>query len=103
MPAYLDRGLSPGPNVAAEYGALSEAMRAADVYVDSGQLSPAEASRLVRITAGEAEVSDGPPPTAGQAPSAYFVLDCPDLQAALDWAARIPAASYGSVQVRPPR
>jgi len=68
-----------------------------------GQLSPADASKLVHVTAGEAEVSDGPPPAAGQAPSAYFVLDCADLQAAVDWAARIPAASYGSVQVRPPR
>jgi hypothetical protein len=55
------------------------------------------------VTASETEVSDGPPPAAGQAPTAYFVLDCPDLAGALDWAARIPAASYGTVQVRPPR
>jgi hypothetical protein len=101
--AYLDRGLSPGPGVAAEYGALGEAMRAAGVFVDSGQLSPGEAARLVRVTAGEAEVSDCPPPGAGQAPTAYFVIDCADLGDALTWAARIPAASYGTVQVRPPR
>jgi hypothetical protein len=101
--AYLDRGLSPAPGVASEYGALSEVMRAAGVYVDSGQLSPADASKLVRVTASETEVSDGPPHAAGQAPTAYFVLDCPDLAGALDWAARIPAASYGTVQVRPPR
>jgi hypothetical protein len=101
--AYLDRGLSPGPDVAAEYGALSEAMRAAGAYVDSGQLSPGDAAKLVRVTAGEAEVTDGPPTAAGQAPGAYFVLDCADLRAAVDWAARIPAASYGSVLVRPPR
>jgi len=79
--AYLDRGLSPGPDVAAEYGALSEAMRAAGAYVDSGQLSPGDAAKLVRVTAGEAEVTDGPPTAAGQAPGAYFVLDCADLQA----------------------
>ena len=38
--AYLDRGLTPPPGVAAQYGALGEAMRAAGVFVDSGQLSP---------------------------------------------------------------
>jgi hypothetical protein len=101
--AYPDRGLSPGPGVAAEYGALGKAMRAAGVFVDSGQLSPADISKLVRVTAGQAEVSDGPPPAAGQEPTAYFVIDCPDLEAALGWAARIPAASYGSIEVRPPR
>jgi hypothetical protein len=101
--AYLDRGLSPGPSVAAEYGALGEAMRAAGVFIDSGQLSPGQASKLVRVADGEAEVSEGPPPGAGQEPSAYFVIDCPDLDAALGWATRIPAATYGSVEVRPPR
>jgi hypothetical protein len=80
--AYLDRGLAPAPGVAAEYGALGEAMREAGVLVDNGQLGP---------------------PAAGQEPTAYFVLDCLDPGDPLEWAARIPAASYGSIQVRPPR
>jgi hypothetical protein len=101
--AYLDRGLAPGPDVGAEYGALGEAMRAAGVFVDSGQLSAGDASKLVRVSAGEAMISDGRPAGAGQAPTAYFVIDCEDLDSALDWAARIPAASYGSVEIRPPR
>jgi hypothetical protein len=101
--AYLDRGLAPPAGVAAEYGALGDAMRAAGVYVDSGQLSPSSGSKLVRLTGGQAEVSDGPPGGAGQAPTAYFVIDCPGMADAMDWAARIPAASYGSIEVRPPR
>jgi hypothetical protein len=101
--AYLDRGLAPPPGVAAEYGALAEAMRAAGVFVDSGQLSPADASKLVRVTAGQADATDGPPRGARQEPTAYFVIDCADLDDALRWAARIPAAAYGSVEVRPPR
>jgi hypothetical protein len=59
--AYLDRGLAPGPDVAAAYGAMGEAMRAAGVYVDSGQLSPVGASKLVSITSGEARLG-GPHP-----------------------------------------
>jgi hypothetical protein len=101
--AYLDRGLAPDPGVAAEYGALGEAMREADVFVDSGQLSPGHAARLVRVTAGKAEVIDGSASGGGQLPSAYFVIDCADLDEALKWAARIPAAAYGSIEVRPPR
>jgi hypothetical protein len=101
--AYLDRGLAPPPGVAAEYGALGEAMREAGVLVDSGQLSPPDTSKLVRVSAGQAEVSDGPHAAAGQEPTAYFVLDCPGPGDALEWAARIPAASYGSIEVRPPR
>jgi uncharacterized protein (DUF1330 family) len=73
------------------------------VLIDSGQLSPGSAAKLVRMTDGQAEVSDGPPPGGGQAPSAYFLIDCPDLDSALDWPVRIPAASYGTVEVRPPR
>jgi hypothetical protein len=101
--AYPDPGFSPRPGLAAEYTALGEAMRAAGVFVDSGQLSPGEASKLVQVTDGRADVGDGPPPGSGRQPSAYFIIDCPDLDAALGWAGRIPAASYGTVEVRPPR
>jgi hypothetical protein len=100
---YPDPGSSPGPGLVAEYAALGEAMRAAGVLIDSGQLSPLSAAKLVRVTAGQADVSDGPPPGGGQAHSAYFLIDCPGLDTALDWAARIPAARYGTVEVRPPR
>jgi hypothetical protein len=101
--AYPDPGFTPRAGLIAEYAALGEAMRAAGVFIDSGQLSPGDAAKLVRVTAGPVGVSDGPPPGGGQTPSAYFLIDCPDLHTALEWAARIPAASYGTVEVRPPR
>jgi hypothetical protein len=101
--AYPDPGFAPGPGLVTEYAALGEAMQAAGVLIGSGQLRPGSASRLVRVTAGQADVDDGPPPDAGQQPTAYFLIDCPDLDTALGWAARIPAASYGTVEVRPPR
>ena len=76
-------------------------MRAAGVFVDSSQLSPGDASALVRVTDGQADAGHGPPPGSGLQPSAHFVIDCPDLRAALGWAARIPAASYSTAEVRP--
>jgi hypothetical protein len=99
---YAARG-TPRPALAAEYAARGKAMRVAGVLVDSGQLSPGEASKLVRVTDGRADVGEGPPPGSGRQPSAYFIIDCPDLDAALGWAGRIPAASYGTVAVRPAR
>ena len=100
--SYLDRGLTPGPDVAAQYGALSQDMRAAGVLVDNGQLSPDDASKTVRVVDGVAEISDGPART-GAAPLAFFLLECDKVEDAVGWAARMPAASYGSVEVRPQR
>jgi hypothetical protein len=63
--AYLDRGLAPARGVAAEYGALGEAMREAVVLVDSGQLSPPDASKLVRVSAGPGRGQRRPAPGGG--------------------------------------
>ena len=101
--AYPNRGFSPRPDLVAVYADPGETRRAAGVFVDSGQLSPGDASAHVRVTDGQADVGQASPPGSGPQPSAYFAIDCPDLRAALDWAARIPAASYGTVEVRPPR
>ena len=100
--AYLDRGLSPGPDAFAQYGTMREEMVAAGVFVDAGQLSSSEASKVVRISDGQVEVQDGSP-SAGISPIAYFLIDCADTDAAVEWAQHIPAASYGSIEVRPPR
>jgi hypothetical protein len=101
--AYLDRGLSPGADVTAQYSALAQSMKTAGVIVDIGQLAPPTASKIVRISDGTTEVSDGPLADASSRPSAFFLIDCAGLDDALEWAARIPAASYGSIEVRPPR
>ncbi len=102
--AYLDRGLSPGPDAAAQYPPLGQAMVEAGVFIDMGQLVPRNASKTVRVTDGSSNVEDGPPKgneDEASSPIAYFLVDCPSLDDAVAWAARIPAASYGSIEVRP--
>src|SRR5271157_1120867 len=69
VPGLSRPRLYTGPGLVAEYAALGEAMRAAGVFIDSGQLSPVSAAKLVRVTAGQSDVSDGPAPGGGQAPS----------------------------------
>ena len=100
--SYLDRGMTPGPDVAAQYGALSQEMRAAGVLVDNAQLSPGDASNVVRVVDGATEVAAGLA-RPGEPALAYFVLECQDVDDALAWAARLPAATYGSVEVRSQR
>jgi hypothetical protein len=104
--AYLDRGLTPGPDAMAQTQALGQAMRDGGVFVDAGRLADRGESKTVRITDGDSNVVDGPPSSEGRdtsSPIAYFLIDCASLDDALAWAARIPAATYGSIEVRPAR
>jgi hypothetical protein len=102
--AYLDRGLTPGPDAAAQYPLLGRAMGEAGVYVDMGQLAGRSESKTVRVTEDTSDVTDGPPASHGDetsSPIAYFLIDCVSLDDATEWAARIPAATYGSIEIRP--
>jgi hypothetical protein len=56
---------------------------------------------MVRMRDGRRQVQDGPHPDTKEQLGGYFVIDVPDLDAALDWAARSPASAYGSTEVRP--
>jgi hypothetical protein len=55
----------------------------------------------VRIRNDEALISDGPFAESKESFFSYIIIDVTDLDAALDWARRMPNASYGSVEVRP--
>lgn len=102
--AYLDRGLAPGPDAMTQTQALGQAMRDGGVFVDAGRLAARGESKTVRITDGHLDVVHGPPSSEGRdtsSPIAYFLIDCASLDDALAWAARIPAAAYGSIEVRP--
>jgi hypothetical protein len=81
-----------------EYFAISEAPG-----VTGGQeLQPAETATTVRVRDGESLTTDGPFPETKEALGGFYLVDAPDLDAALELAARIPAARRGgAVEVRP--
>ena len=83
------------------YGEFAEAARAAGVLVGGDELSSTTSATTVRVRDRERLVSDGPYAEVKEALGGYFILDCPSLNDALDWAARIPAAQHGAVEVRP--
>ncbi len=87
--------------IMAGYAAFDEAARAAGVYVDSHRLQPISTATTVRVRDGKSLITDGPFAETKEQFGGYYLLDVEDLDAALEWAARIPSATYGSVEVRP--
>jgi len=98
-------GPTPGSDefmqMLADYGTVTEAMAAAGVLVDSAPLQPPSMATTVRVRGGERQVTDGPFAEIREELGGYYVVDCEDLDQAIDWAAQVPAARYGSVEVRP--
>jgi len=86
---------------AAAYMAYGEALKKAGVLAGSNRLQPTSASTTVRITNGKSQVLDGPYVDTKEQLGGYFLIDVKDLDAAISWAARCPAAGHGVVEVRP--
>ena len=60
-----------------------------------------DSATTVRLEDGETMITDGPFAEAKEYLAGYYVIDVPDLDAALAWAAKLPHMAYGSTEVRP--
>jgi len=85
----------------AAYGAYIEALQKAGVLVDRNRLQWSTAATTVRVADGKTKVLDGPYAETKEQLGGYCMIDVPDLDAALSWAARCPGASHGTIEVRP--
>ena len=65
------------------------------------RLKPSTSATTVRISGGKTKVVNGPYAESKEQLGGYYIVEAPDLDAALSWAARCPAASHGAVEVRP--
>jgi hypothetical protein len=81
--------------------AYGEALKKAGAIVGSNRLQPTSTATTVRITNGKSQVLDGPYVDTKEQLGGYFLIDAPDLDSAISWAARCPAAGHGVVEVRP--
>ena len=86
---------------AAAYMAYGEALKKAGALAGSNRLQPTATATTVRIANGKSQVLDGPYVDSKEQFGGYFLIDVPDLDAAISWAARCPAAGHGAVEVRP--
>ena len=92
---------SGGEAMAAPYMAYTQALIGAGVLVGGERLHPASMASTVRVNDGGIKVLDGPYADTKEQLGGYYIVDVPDLDAALKWAARCPGASQGHVEVRP--
>jgi hypothetical protein len=87
--------------VMAEWWEYDAAIKASGVHLAGDALQPSQTATTVRLKAGERVVTDGPFAETREVLGGYYLVDVPDLDTALDWAARCPGAKYGSMEVRP--
>jgi len=76
-------------------------MADAGVLIDCAPLQPVSASTTVRVRGAETLLTDGPAAEIKEQFGGFTLIECADLDEALKWAARIPTAHDGSVEVRP--
>ena len=81
--------------------AYGEALQAAGVLVGGAGLESPGAATTVSMRDGKRHVHDGPYAETKEFLAGFAIIDVPDLDAALEWAARHPAASHASIEVRP--
>jgi hypothetical protein len=85
----------------AAYRAYTEALTKAGVLTGSNRLQPSSAATTVRIADGKPQVWDGPYADSKEQVGGYYLIDVADLDAAISWATRCPAAGHGVVEIRP--
>ena len=88
------------------WAAYIDAMAKAGIIVHGNGLMPPETGTIVCVRDGvrslqDGAVQDGPYADSKEQVGGYFIVEVPDLDTALEWAARSPSASYASTEVRP--
>ncbi len=83
------------------YRAYTKALADAGVMVGGAGLQPPPLATTIRLRDGKRQVQDGPFAETKEQLGGYYVIEVPDLDQALDWAARCPSAATGGVEVRP--
>jgi hypothetical protein len=92
-PAQKEQGV-------AAYHAYTEALRKSGALVGSNRLKQSSSATTVRTANGKTQVLDGPYSDSKEQLAGYYLIDVADLDAAISWAARCPAANHGIVEIR---
>lgn len=106
---YTDPANDPSPQpdspdfgaYMARWASLNETYESAGVMGGGEALEPTSTATTVRVRGGRTETMDGPFAETKEQLGGYYILDCKDLDEAIRYAAMIPSAEYGSVEVRP--
>ena len=94
-------GSPEGQQMISEWRAATDAMARAGVLIDCAPLQPPSAATAVQVRGGETLLTDGPAAGIKEQFGGYTLVGCAGLDEALRWAATVPTAFSGSVEVRP--
>jgi hypothetical protein len=83
------------------YFGFTDQVRKAGVLAGGEALHPVSTATTVRIRDGKLTTTDGPFAETKEQLGGFYLLDCKDLDEAIAWAAKIPHAATGSVEIRP--
>ncbi len=83
------------------YMKFTEDVEKQKLLVGGNALDGVSTATTVRVRSGKMLTSDGPFAETKEQLGGYYLLECKDLDEAIAWAARIPSAKFGSVEVRP--
>jgi hypothetical protein len=87
--------------VMAAYDAFSREVSEAGAMLGGEGLSPSSTATTVQVRDGQTLTSDGPFADTREQLGGYYLLECRDLDEAIGWAAKIPGAQNGTIEVRP--
>ncbi len=100
-PELPEAGTDEARTLFEDWNQAREAMTDAGVLIDCAPLQPSAASTTVRVRDGETLLTDGPAAEIKEQFGGFTLIECAGLDDALKWAALIPTARDGSVEVRP--
>lgn len=83
------------------YTAFTAELKARGAFIAGDGLKPVETATSVRVRGGKAETMDGPFAETKEHLGGYYLMEVPDLDAAIKLAAMIPSAGFGTVELRP--
>jgi hypothetical protein len=83
------------------YFGFTEEVKAKKLMLGSNALEGVSTATTVRVRDGNTQATDGPFAETKEQLGGYYLLDCKDLDEAIEYAAKIPSAKFGSVEIRP--
>ena len=92
---------SDGAALMAAYDKFHGEMGAAGVEFDGHRLQPTPTATCVQVREGKTLTTDGPFAETKEQMGGYYIIEAKDLDEALSWAAKVPSAADGTVEVRP--
>jgi hypothetical protein len=98
---WQDMPEEEGKRIMDAYWAFGDEAEKAGVLLGGEGLQPTATATTVRVRDGERLNTDGPFAETKEQLGGFYLVECKDLDEAIDWAAKIPGAETGSVEVRP--